>query len=1145
MDPLSTTASIIAVIQLSSDVIKYISDAAGATKDRIRLRKEVLGCESILQELRDDADDSEEGRKWSDTIKALEAPGGPLGRLLVALNAIKTKLRPKEGVGKTLAALKWPFQEKDVNRIIGAIEREKTLLSLALANDCRKLMQDIKKSAGKNGEQLAKLIDSVKGASNSTQTRFSELEDSLTRVHGSQAGIKEGIDRLRNRHDDSQSAEERKEILGWLTPVDYVAQQNDFLARRQPGTGQWLLDSTEFKEWVANGNQTLFCPGIPGAGKTILTSIIVEELADRFWDDEGIGIAYVYCNFRRKDDQKADDLLASLLKQLTQRGPSFLERLRSLYYKHKGRRTRPSLDEISGTLQAVATTYSRVFVIIDALDECQSSDGHRAKFLSELFDLQTKCGVSLFATSRYIAEITEKFEGSMSLEIRASDQDVQRYVEGHLSLLPSFVERNAELQEDISTHIVRAVDGMYVAPSDLIWKLAKFPRFLLAQLDLDSLISKRSPKALRAALATLRTGCNAYDYAYNDAMKRIEGQVADQEELAMQVLAWITCALRPLSALELQHALAVELGEPNLDEENLPLIDDMISACAGLVTVDRESGIIRLVHYTTQEYFQRTQKRWFSNIESEITTICVTYLSFNCFGSGICRSDEEYEKRLESNPFFNYAAHNWGYHASRSMVLGQELKDFLLCQANVEASSQVLRVRNLPGWIGYSEGPSRVTGLHLAAYFGLENAIPFLLHNNYLEAKDSHGRTPLSYAAEKGHGVTVQFLLDSGAVIESADWHGQTPLYWAAMRGQEVVVRLLLDKGADSETKHKYSGRTPTSYAAEQGYEAVVESLLDSGAIIDSKDVSGKTPLSRAVGAGQETVVKLLLDRGADIETKDDCGRTPLSYVTGNWWNVRNRQGAVARVLLDNNPNIESRSDSGRTPLSWAAETAHVAVVRQLLDGGAAVDAKDSYGRTPLSWAAGNGREAVVLLLLDKGADVEAKDSYGRTPLLHAAKKGHETVVQQLLDKGADTDMKDHYGSTPLSIAARQGHIEAVSLLLDTARVDIDSQNYFGRTPLWYATRYGYSDVAHVLRDSAEKSGISLYEDGLPVEVRSSSADGTSRWCDVCTLGIQKHDDYYECQVCNGGDFNVCLECYKSGGHCLEVDHEGVVKQGI
>src|SRR5271170_7755755 len=110
---------------------------------------------------------------------------------------------------------------------------------------------------------------------------------------------------------------------------------------------------------------------------------------------------------------------------------------------------------------------------------------------------------------------------------------------------------------------------------------------------------------------------------YKDAMKRIEGQVLYQEKLAKQVLSWITFAKRPLTTSELQHALAVEVGEPKLNEENFSQIKDMVSVCAGLVRVDEESGIIRLVHYTTQEYFERTQKSWFPHAETDITKTCI------------------------------------------------------------------------------------------------------------------------------------------------------------------------------------------------------------------------------------------------------------------------------------------------------------------------------------------------------------------------------------------------------------------------------------------------------------------------------------------------------------------------------------------
>ena len=241
-------------------------------------------------------------------------------------------------------------------------------------------------------------------------------------------------------------------------------------------------------------------------------------------------------------------------------------------------------------------------------------------------------------------------------------------------------------------------------------------------------------------------------HAYKQTIQRINGQKPGLKNLALNILLWITCAKRPLTISELQHALATKVGKSELDQGDLPHIGDMVSVCSGLVAVDEESRIIRLVHYTTQEYFERTQEHWFPNAESKITRICVTYLSFKVFESGFCQSDDEFEERLRSNQLYDYAAHNWGIHACKASTLCQEVIDFLESELKTEAASQaLLAIKRFSQNSNYSqEVPRQVTGLHLVAYFGVYKAInTFIRPGQNLDLKDSYGQTPLSWAAEE------------------------------------------------------------------------------------------------------------------------------------------------------------------------------------------------------------------------------------------------------------------------------------------------------------------------------------------------------------------------------------------------------------
>lgn len=272
------------------------------------------------------------------------------------------------------------------------------------------------------------------------------------------------VDSLHEHQDDRERSEEHLAILDWLTSIDYAPQQSDLISRQQEGTGEWMLNSSEFRKWIHQSKQTLFCPGIPGAGKTMISSIVVNHLIAKFKNDHSVGIAYIYCNYQPQQEQKPEELFSSLLKQLAQKQPAASTDLKNFYEHHKTKGTRPLFDEIVQALHSTIQLYSRVFIIIDALDEYHVSNKEgQKKLLLEVFSLQDQAQLNLFATSRFVSEIISQFDGCMLKEIRAQDDDVLCYINGRIpQVLRSQILKHPEVQHTIRRDIVKAANGVYV-----------------------------------------------------------------------------------------------------------------------------------------------------------------------------------------------------------------------------------------------------------------------------------------------------------------------------------------------------------------------------------------------------------------------------------------------------------------------------------------------------------------------------------------------------------------------------------------------------------------------------------------------------------------------------------------------------------
>ncbi|KAK6499967.1 hypothetical protein TWF481_010324 [Arthrobotrys musiformis] len=853
--------------------------------------------------------------------------------------------------------------------------------------------------------------------------------------------IIKGVARIEAKIEKVNSILDRQDdlaILDWLTPIYYTSQQTDYLNQRQPGTGEWLLGSSQYQGWLNQSapSKILFCPGIPGAGKTILTSIVVDDLTTRFSNSK-FGIAYIYCNFRRKDEQNIQSLLASLLKQLAlgSTQSTLPAAVKEMHKRSTEKRMRPSIDDMLKSLHSVAQGYERVFIIIDALDECQTSNNCREIFLSKLFQLHSQCGANLFITSRALPEIMKKFEGIEAeiLEVRAQKEDVRNYLDAQIS--SSGEQLLTDCREEIKTEITNIVDGM----------------FLLAQLHFEAIKTKTSLKQMKIALKNLSAGERAYDNAYEDAMARIEAQNEDFKYLAHKVLWWITRAKRPINTAELRHALGVEVNESEIDEDNCPENTKMASVCAGLVAIDEESQIIRLVHYTTQEYFERTWTKWFSDADKNIAETCVTYLSHEIFTKeGPTRTDEAFKARLQSNPLYDYAANHWGYHVRISfigntpLVMGflESRNAVLACSQAMTAPTEYYKNGNFEGW----------TGVHLAAYAGVDESVIGMLDKDARAApdpKDEDAENPLPLVV-KSEQVKVKPLID----MEARDGEGRTPLLLAVASGQASVVKLLINRGADLESKDK-SDQTPLLSAVVHESEEVVELLIEGGADLEVRDRNDRTPLLRAVLYDRLSVVKLLIQKGADLDASDKNGRTPLGIA------IEEGYDAIIRLLIDKGASLEVQDKGSRTILFLAVLYNSKAIVELLIEKGANLEARDYYGETPLFLASDKEHHEILALLMDRGANIDSKNDCDQTPLSSAAQLGNETAVRMLLARGADPEAQWN-DQTPLYLATEKGYMAIIELLIEKG-VDLEARNMDGETPLWLAARRGHEAVARLL----------------------------------------------------------------------------------
>ena len=702
----------------------------------------------------------------------------------------------------------------------------------------------------------------------------------------------------------------------------------------------------------------------------------------------------IYCEYKRQSEQTISNLIGSLARQLLQQKAQIPDAIVHIYEHHRAKGTRPTLTDLSRMLQLTAESFSQAYIMIDALDELQNTDGVRSSLISKIHILQVAIPVQMMLTSRYDPSLGSAFERHSYLEIRAYPEDIRRYVSGHMVRLVECVLESPPLQEAITRTVVSSVDGMFVASNSDSERFTKNQyRFLLAQLHMDSLRDCFSVSDIEETLEKLPMGSDALTSAYDQAMQRIMDQRPNARSLALQALGWMTYSERLLSATELCHALAIKVGDAEFDDKRLINIKDVISVCAGLLIIDQETETIRLVHYTTEVYFKQHAELYFPHAQSSIAACCLTCVQYDILGRGWvwellperlhpdpCDSSV-LRSFIRDQPFLKYASVFWASHLNRHGL--DTARDMFL---------------------RFAKNDYRVSCVMQLIFFVTRTA------SIQRSPKEGQPFSIMHLLAFLGGNNLVSVLMNHGFHGHRKDCYDRTPLLWAITTGQKSIVKSLLPDGGFNVNHGDMAGLVKTlNEACHPLYERIARLLIAQNDIdIKLRGSSVQNSLSTAIIQDCSDFVALLLGRkDINMNARSFLDDTPLMvaalYALENIMYQLLRRGGI-----DVNATSSSHgSHSGSTALTIAARSGSIGIVETLLAAPAGgTDSREVGGQIPLAAAAEPGQYVRVEFAPPHGSfDFNKKDKNSHTSWFLTLLYGHETGMRMFLEVGEISDI--------------------------------------------------------------------------------------------------------------------------------------------
>ncbi|OMP86961.1 Vegetative incompatibility protein HET-E-1 [Diplodia seriata] len=761
---MDVAASIIAVIQISGAVLnlcyeyRRLRKAPQEAKKLIHQLKSLdTLLEGVVSLLEDDETPDEKRFRAIDYLQK----SGELESFKASLAELERKLQ----LPRKLDMLLFPLRARDVESALQEMDRFKETLGIAMG------------------------VHQIR--------RLNVIDENVRSIQASQR--------------DTQQDKCMSEITKWLNSPDPGVNHDKKRNEHMDNTGEWFIAGRSIQQWKQLASSVLWLYGIPGCGKSVLSSTLINTLQKGIGGKRNEAVAYFYFEFSDLKKRSVDGMIRSLISQLTWTNGKPCAQLQGLFEQHGGRRQAP-LSMLLPVLRELLSQFVHVYIVIDALDESDSIE-ETLSTINTMVNWQIG-SLHLFLSSREWEMISGALDAmhTACIKVRVSDElispDIQSYIRTEVERLPYW---SPEIRSAITKSLTEKGSGM----------------FRLVSCQLDLLRKCRKQKNLWQLLDSLPS-------TLEDMYQRILEAIPPEDRPdTFRALEWLAFSAKPVRLEELPEALAVELADQSGYDATMkdvaishsPLLNSSLITISRFQTrehfdtteqyqgqillLDDEVSEIRLAHASVKDYLLSSKVSSLSLdaklANRSIAQTCLLYLLHTPFRSGFW-GGHTHDTLLQSWPLLLYASHCWLHHVQE---LGEELDEVTWqLMLRLFESKGLPECGNFGVWIATLVPETTIweiedaTPLYYASSYGVSSVVRRLLGSAYIsDLNKLSGRmtsTPLEVAVYRGHLEVVTLLLRAGADPNIGALDGN-PLHFAIVysdRDGTGIISLLLQSGA-------------------------------------------------------------------------------------------------------------------------------------------------------------------------------------------------------------------------------------------------------------------------------------------------------------------------------------------------------------